>query len=152
MRRFVLLLAVAPLLALGCQRSVTTNEQDQSTPLAAASPQPETPKAQPAPTQPDPNAVAVAPAPGKPDNNGLADLLKTRYLVLGGVTRFGGWVANARLLDLRTGLVVQTGKVTALTARDLVHDLPNLGKQLLMSDEERQNFEQQKLPQERPVV
>jgi tetratricopeptide (TPR) repeat protein len=75
---------------------------------------------------------------GQPE---LADLLRTRYLVLGSVTRFGGWIADARLVDLRTGLVIQTGKVTAAFPEDLVRVLPDLGAQLMMSDEERKEIE-----------
>jgi tetratricopeptide (TPR) repeat protein len=77
----------------------------------------------------------------------VGDLLKARYLVLGSVTRFGGLIANARLVDLKTGLVVQTGKVTATTPEDLVKALPQLGAQLLMSDEERLAYEQQQAQQ-----
>jgi tetratricopeptide (TPR) repeat protein len=77
----------------------------------------------------------------------VGDLLKARYLVLGSVTRFGGLIANARLVDLKTGLVIQTGKVTATTPEDLVKALPQLGAQLLMSDEERLVYEQQQAQQ-----
>ena len=45
----------------------------------------------------------------------LARLARVRYLVVGSVTRLGGVTAHARLLDLQTGLVVQTGKVAAPT-------------------------------------
>jgi tetratricopeptide (TPR) repeat protein len=80
----------------------------------------------------------------------VADLLKARYLVVGSATRFGGWIANARLVDLRTGLVVQTGKITAATEAELVTALPQLGEQLLMSDEER--LAQKKAPPPHPPV
>jgi tetratricopeptide (TPR) repeat protein len=81
----------------------------------------------------------------------LGDLLKARYLVFGSVTRFGGWIANARLVDLRTGLVIQTGKVTAVTSQGLFQELPKLGAQLLMSDQERLAFEQEQANKD-PVV
>src|SRR5439155_4339017 len=73
----------------------------------------------------------------------LARLAGARYLVVGSVTPLGGVSVHARLLDLRTGLVVQTGKVTAPTAEALVPLLPQLAALLQMTDEQRLAYEQQ---------
>lgn len=73
----------------------------------------------------------------------LARLARVRYLVVGSVTRLAGVTAHARLLDLNTGLVVQTGKVVAPTAEALVPLLPQLAAMLQMSDEQRLAYEQQ---------
>jgi tetratricopeptide (TPR) repeat protein len=73
----------------------------------------------------------------------LARIARVRYLVVGSVTRLGGVAVHARLLDLRTGLVVQTGKVTAPTAEALVPFLPQLAAMLQMTDEQRLAYEQQ---------
>ncbi|MCI0378933.1 MAG: tetratricopeptide repeat protein [Gemmataceae bacterium] len=75
----------------------------------------------------------------------LGKVAKVRYLVLGSVSRLAGITVNARLVDVRTGLIVQTGKVSAPTAEQAVAALPELAKQLLMSDEEKLAWEQQQL-------
>jgi tetratricopeptide (TPR) repeat protein/predicted small lipoprotein YifL len=75
----------------------------------------------------------------------LARLAKVRYLVVGSVRRIGGVTVNARLVDARTGLVVQTGKVVAPTVEDAVGLLPELAKQLMMSDDEKLAYDQQQM-------
>ncbi|MCI0641674.1 MAG: hypothetical protein L0Y72_25985 [Gemmataceae bacterium] len=75
----------------------------------------------------------------------LGKLAKVRYLVLGSVSRLAGITVNARLVDVRSGLIVQTGKITAPTTEQAVAALPDLAKQLLMSDDEKLAWEQQQL-------
>jgi hypothetical protein len=73
----------------------------------------------------------------------LARLARVRYLVVGSVTRLGGITAHARLLDLNTGLVVQTAKVNAPTPETLVPLLPQLAAMLQMTDDQRIAYEGQ---------
>src|SRR5262249_27158169 len=67
---------------------------------------------------------------------------KVRYLVLGSITPLAGITVNARLVDVRSGLVVQTAKVSAPTPEALLKELPRLGTLLLMNDAERLALEQ----------
>jgi tetratricopeptide (TPR) repeat protein len=71
----------------------------------------------------------------------VGKLAKIRYLVLGSVTPLGGITVSARLVDVKTGLVVQTAKVAAPTPDDLMKLLPDLAKMLLLSDEQKLAFE-----------
>jgi tetratricopeptide (TPR) repeat protein len=70
-------------------------------------------------------------------------LAKVRYLVVGSVSRMGGVTVNARLVDVQSGLVVQTARVTAATADDLVPLLPQLATVLMMTDEQRMAYEEE---------
>src|SRR5262249_16453731 len=79
-------------------------------------------------------------------------LAKVRYLVLGSVTRLSGLVVNARLVDVRSGLVVQTAKVVAPTPDDLMAQLPQLANLLMMTDEQRVAWEQQQAQQAQAPV
>ncbi|MBL8799029.1 MAG: hypothetical protein JNM56_34405 [Planctomycetia bacterium] len=62
---------------------------------------------------------------------------RVRYLVLGSVTPLSGMTIRARLVDLRTGLIVQTGKVSGLTPEDAIRKLPLLAEMLTLPDEQR---------------
>src|SRR5262249_38332233 len=73
----------------------------------------------------------------------FARLARVRYLVLGSVTPLGGLTVHARLVDVRSGLVVQTAQASAPTPEALLKQLKWLGTQLLMSDAERLALEQQ---------
>jgi tetratricopeptide (TPR) repeat protein len=81
------------------------------------------------------------------DQREIGQLAKIRYLVVGSVSQLGGIAVNARLVDVRTGLVVQTGKVVASTPQELTALLPELGKQLLMNDEEKVAYEAERAKQ-----
>jgi cytochrome c-type biogenesis protein CcmH/NrfG len=67
----------------------------------------------------------------------LGKMAKVRYLVVGSIGRRAGVTVLARLVDLRTGLVVQTAKITAPTMDDAINLAPELAKQLMMTDEEK---------------
>jgi tetratricopeptide (TPR) repeat protein len=69
-------------------------------------------------------------------------LAKLRYLVVGSVSRLGGVTVNARLVDVRSGLVVQTARVSAPTAGELLPLLPQMAAVLMMSDEQKLAYEQ----------
>lgn len=71
----------------------------------------------------------------------LARLGKVRYLVVGSLSHLGGLAVNARVIDLQTGLIVQTGRLLADSGADLRQKLPQLGAVLQMSDDEKLAFE-----------
>jgi tetratricopeptide (TPR) repeat protein len=79
----------------------------------------------------------------------IGELAKIRYLVLGSVTRMSGALISARVVDVRTGLVVQTAKLSAASPEELLGRLPQLATLLMMSDDQRIAYEQQ-LAQQAP--
>lgn len=70
---------------------------------------------------------------------------RVRFLVLGSVRRNGAVTAQARIVDTQSGLIVQTAKVSAPTFEELLTRLPELTKQLLMSDAEKLAYDQEQL-------
>jgi tetratricopeptide (TPR) repeat protein len=77
----------------------------------------------------------------------VGKLAKLDYLVVGSVSDLGGLTVNARLVDVRSGLVVQTAKVAAPTMEALLPLLAEVGQQLLMSDEEKMAYDQERARQ-----
>ena len=73
----------------------------------------------------------------------LGRLAKLRYLVVGSISRLGGLTVNARLVDVRSGLVVQTARATAAAPEDLMPLLPQLAAELMMTDDQKMAYEQQ---------
>jgi hypothetical protein len=73
----------------------------------------------------------------------LARLAKVRFLVVGSISPLDGVTAHARLIDLQTGLVVQTARITAPSTDALVSSAPQLAAMLQMTDDQRQAYEQQ---------
>jgi tetratricopeptide (TPR) repeat protein len=73
----------------------------------------------------------------------IGRLAKVRYLVVGSVARLGVLTVNARLVDVRSGLVVQTARITAPTVEGLLPLLPQLAAVLMMTDEQKLAYEQQ---------
>jgi tetratricopeptide (TPR) repeat protein len=67
----------------------------------------------------------------------VGKLAKVRYLVLGSVARLSGLRVNARLVDMDTGLVVQTAQVAARDPGEVVKLVPRLANLLLMTDEQK---------------
>src|SRR5262249_3804212 len=57
-------------------------------------------------------------------------LARMRYLVVGSVTPLCGITVNARLVEVQTGLVVQTAKLIAANPDDLMRRLPKLALML----------------------
>ena len=85
----------------------------------------------------------------------LGQVAKIRYLVVGSIHPIAGVTIHARLIDVRTGLVVQTAKLVAPTIEEAMNQAPDLAKQLLMTDEEKMQFDfdmQQKAAQKIDVV
>jgi len=68
-------------------------------------------------------------------------LARVRYLVVGSVSPLSGLTVNARLVELQTGLVVQTARLIASDPDDLVRRLPKLAVMLQMTDDQRTAFE-----------
>lgn len=80
---------------------------------------------------------------GSPDGQQeMGRLLRARYLVIGSLTPLGGVTAYARLVDLRSGLVVQTAQVAAPSSGQLMARLPELAGLLLLTDEQRLAYDQ----------
>lgn len=73
----------------------------------------------------------------------VAQLAKARFLVVGSVGRLNGLTVNARLVDVRSGLIVQTAKIAAATPEELQRKLPALAKILQLSDEQKIAFDGQ---------
>src|SRR5262249_41532430 len=86
----------------------------------------------------------------------LGRLARVRYLVIGSVTPFCGITVNARLVDVRTGLIVQTAKIVVRTPDEIVPRLPQLAAMLMMSDEQEiaygAQLAQQTAVEFRPIV
>jgi tetratricopeptide (TPR) repeat protein len=68
-------------------------------------------------------------------------LARVRYLVVGSITPLCGITVNARLVEVQTGLVVQTAKLIASDPDDLMRRLPKLALMLQMTDEQKLAFE-----------
>ncbi len=84
----------------------------------------------------------------------VAKLAKVKYLVVGSVRRLAGVSVQARLVDARSGLIVQTAKVTAPTVEEALALAPELAKQLMMTDQEKQiyDFQQRERIAQRPAI
>src|SRR5262249_6397446 len=62
-------------------------------------------------------------------------LAKLRYLVVGSITPLNGITVHARLVDVQTGLIVQTARIAAPSSDELLPLLPQLANLLQMTDE-----------------
>ncbi len=73
----------------------------------------------------------------------IGRLAKARFLVVGSVSRLYGLTVHARLVDVQTGLVVQTGKIVAGNPQELAAKMKTLAAILMMSDEEKIQHERE---------
>jgi tetratricopeptide (TPR) repeat protein len=72
----------------------------------------------------------------------LARQARLRYLVVGSLTPLGGGVtASAQLVEVSTGLIVQTGTLSAGSVEDLLPRLKQLAALLQMTDEQKLAYE-----------
>jgi hypothetical protein len=71
----------------------------------------------------------------------LGRLARIRYLVVGSVTPLGGITVQARLIEVETGLIVQTARVTAANLDELLPRLKQLAVMLQMNDEQKAAYE-----------
>lgn len=70
-------------------------------------------------------------------------MAQIKYLVVGSLASLNGLLTvNARLVEASSGLIVQTGRVTARNSQELMQRLPELAQQLLMTDEEKLAYQQ----------
>ncbi|HMP59924.1 MAG TPA: hypothetical protein PKD86_11270, partial [Gemmatales bacterium] len=77
-------------------------------------------------------------------------LAGVRFLVVGSITPLSGITVQARLVDVRTGLVVQTGRLLAASPQEAMRRAPELARLLLMSDQEQMAYEQDQLRRTAP--
>lgn len=73
----------------------------------------------------------------------IGRIAKARFLVVGSVSRLYGLTVNARLVDVQTGLIVQTAKIVAGNPRELAAKMKALAVILMMSDEQKILHEQE---------
>lgn len=79
----------------------------------------------------------------------LGALARIRYLVVGSVSPVSGITVQARLVEVGTGLIVQTARVSAATLDELLPKLQQLAVMLQMNDDEKAAYEvelQRKVP------
>jgi hypothetical protein len=98
--------------------------------------------------------LKLAPTALADDESGrreLGQIAKARYLVVGEITPVAGITVQARLVELASGLVVQTAEITAGSADQLRQKLPELARALMMSDEEKQKFQEEQVKDAAPV-
>jgi tetratricopeptide (TPR) repeat protein len=77
----------------------------------------------------------------------FAQLAKVRYLVVGSITPLNGILVNARLVDVRTGLIVQNARFVAASPEEMLAKLRQLANLLMMTDEQKFSYEQQQAQQ-----
>ncbi len=83
----------------------------------------------------------------------LGRLARLRYLVLGTIATRGCHVTvNARLVDVGTGLVVQTARVVAASPEEMMRRLPRLANRLMLTDEQKLADEQQQARESPPPL
>ena len=73
----------------------------------------------------------------------MGQAANVQFLVVGSITPVAGLTVQARLVNVKTGLIVQTAQIVAGNAEDLVQRLPQLAQQLLMNDEQKRLFDVQ---------
>ncbi|HEV3448500.1 MAG TPA: tetratricopeptide repeat protein, partial [Gemmataceae bacterium] len=78
-------------------------------------------------------------------------LARVQYLVVGSVSPLCGITVNARLVEVRSGLIVQTAKMVARSPEEMLRLMPQLANLLMMTDEQKIAYEQQ-LVQQSPIV
>jgi hypothetical protein len=71
----------------------------------------------------------------------VGEAVRARFLIVGSIAPVAGLTINARLLDVQTGLIVQTGRVAVARVDELGKRLPQLAEQLMMTDSEKRTFE-----------
>ncbi len=81
---------------------------------------------------------------GSPDGQRqVGQLAKVRYLVLGSVTPLNGITVNARLVNVQTGVIEQTARISCAVGRGAwSRALKLLAQMLQMNDDQKLAFEQ----------
>lgn len=78
-------------------------------------------------------------------------ITRVRYLVVGSLTAFNGITISARLVEVPSGLVVQTARLVARDPQEMMTLLPQVANILMMNDAQKMAYEQQ-LAQQVPAV
>src|SRR5262249_62364050 len=81
----------------------------------------------------------------------LPRLSRVRYLVVGSITPLAGVTVQARLVEVQSGLVVQTARLSAPSLEALLPTLKQVALLLQMTDEQKLAFEA-RLQNAAPVV
>ncbi|MFM7150509.1 MAG: hypothetical protein ACKO23_11750, partial [Gemmataceae bacterium] len=84
----------------------------------------------------------------------LGKATRLRYLVVGSLSSLGGVTLQARLVEVPTGLVVQTARLTAPSVEALTNKLKQVALILQMSDDQKALFEEalrQKVEAVKPI-
>jgi hypothetical protein len=90
-------------------------------------------------------------ADDEPGRRELGQVAKARYLVVGDITPVAGITVQARLIEVASGLVVQTAEITAANADELKQKLPQLARVVMMSDDEKQKLQEEQAKEAAPV-
>jgi tetratricopeptide (TPR) repeat protein len=77
-------------------------------------------------------------------------MANVRFLVVGSITPLPAIAVHARLIDLRSGLIVQTARLVTPTPQEALRRAPELARLLLMTDQEQLAWEQQQWQQAAP--
>ncbi|MFL5341791.1 MAG: hypothetical protein ACJ8F7_16725, partial [Gemmataceae bacterium] len=68
----------------------------------------------------------------------LGQAAKVQYLIVGSITPVAGFTVQARLVDVKTGLIMQTARIVAADADELGLLVADLAEQLLLNDQQKQ--------------
>ena len=71
----------------------------------------------------------------------VARLAKANFMVVGSVSRLNGIVINARLIDVRSSLIVQTARMVVNNPEQLSRHIGDLAKMLQMTDNQKIAYE-----------
>lgn len=72
----------------------------------------------------------------------LGRVARLRFLVVGSLSSLGGVTLHARLVEVNSGLIVQTARITAPTVEELVPKLPRVAIMLQMTDAQKVAYEE----------
>jgi tetratricopeptide (TPR) repeat protein len=97
------------------------------------------------------NLTAVGLTEAPDGRREVARLARVRYLVVGSVTPLAGVTLQARLVEVSSGLVVQTARLSAPSVDALLPRLKHVALMLMMTDEQKAAFEA-KCAEAAPVV
>jgi tetratricopeptide (TPR) repeat protein len=81
----------------------------------------------------------------------IGRLAGVRYLIVGSLTPMNGILLQARLVEVPTGLVMQTARLTAPSFDTLLPLLPQVAQMLQMTDEQKLTYELQQARYAPPV-
>jgi len=87
--------------------------------------------------------LEAAAVPDNPEGRQeVGRLARVRYMVVGSLTPLQGVTVNARLVDVSSGLIVHTARLSAPDMDGLMRRLSVLAQMLMMTDDQKAAFEQ----------